>query len=110
MKSPDRSPLHGQAETLVLALLARHPAHGYQLRQELATRSHAGFDLGFGTLYPLLRSLERQGLVTAHWAKTGRLRKRREYTLTARGARALRAQTAAWRRFVAAMNRVLARS
>lgn len=51
--------LHGNAETLVLALLAEDEQYGYQLRKELATRSHHYFQFAFGRLYPLLAAMER---------------------------------------------------
>ena len=38
MKNPNRELLHGNAETLVLALLAEDECYGYQIRRELAAR------------------------------------------------------------------------
>ena len=51
---------------LVLAVLSqlREWRYGYSLRQALAGR---GLPIEEGTLYPLLRRLEGQGLLTSEW-------------------------------------------
>ena len=103
----ERKMLHGNAETLVLALLAEKPQHGYQLRKELATRSHHYFQFAFGRLYPLLAAMEQRGLVTARLVKAGKSRERRNYTITTKGLSELRKRKQKWRQFSAAMDRVL---
>lgn len=101
--------LHGNTETLVLALLAEDPQHGYQLRKELATQSHHYFQFAFGRLYPLLNAMERRGLVTARWVKAGKSRERRNYVITAKGLSELHVRKQKWRQFSNAMDRVLGR-
>jgi DNA-binding PadR family transcriptional regulator len=103
----ERKMLHGNAETLVLGLLAENAQHGYQLRKELATRSRHYFQFAFGRLYPLLAAMERRGLVTARWMKAGRSRERRKYAITAKGLAELRTRKQKWRQFSEAMNRLL---
>lgn len=51
---------------LVLAVLSRlrQPQYGYSLRQALAER---GLSIEEGTLYPLLRRLEAQGVLASEW-------------------------------------------
>jgi DNA-binding PadR family transcriptional regulator len=107
MKYLDREMLHGNAETLVLALLAEKSWHGYRLRQELAARTNDYFQMGFGRLYPLLHSMARRRLVTASDVKVGRVREQRRYVISARGRAELRERKRRWRQFCAAMNRVL---
>jgi PadR family transcriptional regulator, regulatory protein PadR len=106
----DRELLHGNGETLVLALLARGDSHGYQIRKELARRSRDYFQFRFGSLYPLLRRLERQGLVTAKWVNPGKARERRNYRITPKGRAALKECERDWHRFAQAMQLVLTRS
>ena len=106
----DRTMLHGNAETLVLAVLADRPCHGYEIRKELATRSNEHFQFAFGRLYPLLQSLERRRLVTTRQTKSALHRDCKQYALTAAGANALRTRKTRWRQFVAAMDQVLART
>jgi PadR family transcriptional regulator PadR len=107
MKTLDRELLHGNAETLVLALLAVDQSHGYQLRKELAARSHHYFQFAFGRLYPLLHGLERRGLVSAHWVKAGAARKRKQYAITAKGRAELHERIRKWQQFSTAMDLVL---
>lgn len=101
----ERTMLHGNAETLVLALLARQPQHGYQIRKELASRSQHYFQFAFGQLYPLLAEMEKRGLVTSRLMKAGRAR--RIFTITAKGLAELRLRKQKWRQFSEAMDRVL---
>ncbi len=81
---------------VVLALLAEQPQHGYQIRKELASRSHDYFKFAFGRLYPLL---------TSRLEKTGRAR--RTFTITAKGLAELRTRKQKWHQFSDAMDRIL---
>jgi PadR family transcriptional regulator, regulatory protein PadR len=79
---------------LVLAVLSRlrRPQYGYSLRQALA---EGGMPIEEGTLYPLLRRLETQGLLASEW-NTDHSPPRRYYRLSAEGKRAFAELTAAW--------------
>jgi DNA-binding PadR family transcriptional regulator len=103
----ERTMLHGNAETLVLALLAEKPQHGYQIRKESASRSHDYFQFAFGGLYPLLASMEKRRLLTSRLVKAGKSRERRNFTITAKGLAELRLRKQKWRQFSEAMNRIL---
>jgi len=90
---------------LVLAVLSqlRTPQYGYSLRQELAQR---GMPIEEGTLYPLLRRLESQGLLASQWqADDGP--PRRYYELSALGAGVYQDLTSAWGSLVSVMDRLL---
>ena len=69
---------------LVLAVLAqlRTEHYGYTLKKELNDR---GMDIDEGTLYPLLRRLEAQGLLVSEWREEDK-RNKRFYRLSADGA------------------------
>lgn len=81
--------------------------YGYQLLAELRTRTDAVIDLPEGTVYPALRRLERDGLISGRWDETDGAPRRRYYDLTVRGSRALAAGAAAWRRFASAADAIL---
>ncbi|MEQ1891866.1 MAG: PadR family transcriptional regulator [Planctomycetota bacterium] len=80
---------------LVLAVLSRLRAkqYGYSLRQALA---EGGMPIEEGTLYPLLRRLEGQGLLLSEW-DTGTAPPRRYYRLSPEGERAYAELADAWR-------------
>jgi DNA-binding PadR family transcriptional regulator len=99
--------LHGHAETLVLALLAKGEGYGYQLRKDLALRSKHYFQFSFGSLYPTLQTLEKRGLARARWVKPRGARERKSYVITAKGQTELAARKRQWRQFSSAMERVL---
>ena len=99
--------LHGNAETLVLALLAEGEGYGYQIRKDLAERSDHYFQFAFGRLYPLLRTLEDRGLAKARWVKKGTARRRKHYVLTRKGLAALKERRHKWQEFSKAMDKVL---
>ena len=70
--------------TVVLACLAilEEPRYGYAL---LETLGAAGFTVDGNTLYPLLRRLEKQGLLTSEWS-TDETRPRKFYRTSPAGA------------------------
>ena len=97
--------LRGHLESLLLACLQGGSAHGYELMQRLYTRSSGSFDLPEGTIYPVLRRLEGEGHVASKW-DDAQGRRRRVYTLTARGRRHLKEQRNDWEGFVLAIDGV----
>jgi DNA-binding PadR family transcriptional regulator len=70
----------------ILALLAKEPAHGYELRQRLVEAlGPPGQALNAGQVYVTLSRLERVGLVTAEQRDQQLSRTKRVYELTAAG-------------------------
>jgi len=69
--------------SLVLATLSQldEPKYGYSLIEDLSKR---GLEIEQGTLYPLLRRLEEQGLLESEWNVEGS-RPRRYYIISPDG-------------------------
>jgi DNA-binding PadR family transcriptional regulator len=90
---------------VVLATLSqlRAPRYGYELRQALADK---GLPIEEGTLYPLLRRLETQGVLKSEWRIDGGP-PRRYYSLNADGRKLLKKLTASWQGMNDAMDRLL---
>lgn len=88
--------LRGSTAILVLKLLEKEDMYGYQIIKELGRTSKGVFNLKEGTLYPILHSLERGGLVESYWEDTTSKRKRKYYRLTAAGQDALTVRTREW--------------
>ena len=80
--------------SVVLACLSvlREPRYGYALLDLLR---EVGIEVDGNTLYPLLRRLERQGLLTSSW-NTEESRPRKYYRVSAAGERALERLTTEW--------------
>ena len=97
----------GEFGLLLMALLAERQMYGYELLAELRTRTDAVVDLPEGTIYPALRRLEQDGLITGRWMAVPDAPRRRYYALTSDGEAALAAGRVEWRRFVRASEAVL---
>jgi transcriptional regulator len=96
----------GSAGLIVLSLLEARPRHGYELAQMIENGSGSQLQFHVSSLYPLLYRLERQGLVEGRWVEKPGERRRRYYSLTGAGKKALAAQRKTWREFVEALNRL----
>ena len=79
---------------LVALRLLETPRYGYELVRQL---TEAGFEIEEGTLYPILRRLEQQGILEASWNTEG-ARPRKYYVLSEAGKGEMAELLAAWRR------------
>jgi DNA-binding PadR family transcriptional regulator len=89
--------------SLILAVLAalREERYGYTLRGVL---EQAGLPIEEGALYPLLRRLESQGLLTSEWREEGR--NKRFYRLSPEGETLLAQLQAEWAAIGASLDRL----
>src|ERR1700687_3960792 len=80
--------------SVIVAVLAalRTERYGYTLRKALADH---GLHIDEGTLYPLLRRLESQGLLTSEWREEDK-RNKRFYQLSAEGRQILKRLLGEW--------------
>jgi len=90
---------------LIVAVLAqlRCEQYGYTLRTALADD---GLAIDEGTLYPLLRRLETQGLLVSQWREEDK-RNKRFYRLSAEGELILKQLLAEWESINASLNKIL---
>jgi len=91
---------------LVLAVLSQlsQPKYGYSLREALEQQ---GMPIEEGTLYPLIRRLESQGLLTSEWRiESGR--PRRYYWLSELGKDLYANLKVSWRQLNTTMDRLIA--
>ena len=90
---------------VVLAVLSQMDTarYGYSLIQQLAEK---GLDIEEGTLYPLLRRLEKQGLLESKW-DTGEARPRKYYHISPAGHDVLNTLSMDWFETVDVMRRIL---
>jgi PadR family transcriptional regulator PadR len=90
---------------LIVAVLAqlRTEQYGYTLRKALADD---GLAIDEGTLYPLLRRLESQGLLVSQWREEDK-RNKRFYRLSPTGAEILDQLLNEWQRINVSLNKIL---
>jgi PadR family transcriptional regulator PadR len=93
----------GVLEMCVLALLSRDDGYAY----DIADRLSQLIGMGEGTIYPLMRRLQSDGLVKTYLAESESGPSRKYYQLTKAGRTALAAQMAEWRSFIGAVANVL---
>jgi PadR family transcriptional regulator PadR len=93
----------GALELCVLALLARRESYAYEIASTLAN----GVDMGEGTIYPLMRRMQGDGLVDTRLAESNSGPSRKYYRLTPAGRAAFETHKRDWRAFVGAVNALL---
>ena len=91
--------------SLILAVLAqlRTEQYGYTLRKALAEH---GMAIDEGTLYPLLRRLESQGLLDSEWREEDK-RNKRFYVLSSNGKQLLKQLLAEWKSIDQSLNGIV---
>ena len=91
--------------TLILSVLSRlgEPKYGYSLVQELSDK---GIEIDAGTLYPLLRRLEKQELLESSWELTDS-RPRRYYFLSETGKEVYKRLCEEWRKMVTSIDNLI---
>ena len=90
----------GALELCVLALLARRESYAYEIANTLAER----VGMGEGTIYPLMRRMQGDGLVATWLVESTSGPSRKYYRLTAAGRIAYQARSREWRSFVDAVD------
>lgn len=100
----------GTLDLLILQTLKAGPMHGYAIGKWISERTGGTYDLEEGVLYPALHRLNGKGWVKGEWGETDTGRRARFYSLTAKGLRALRKETARWEEHMRAVAAVLGRS
>ena len=99
--------VQGTLHMLILKTLALEPMHGFGIGVRLEQISRGVFQVNAGSLFPALRRLERDGLITADWRVTENNRRAKYYTLTAAGRARLKRETRDWATQSSAIARIL---
>ena len=74
-------------ELAVLGLLKERPMHGYQLSRELGESLGGLWRVSYGSLYPTLRRLERDGAIESEAGDERGARRKKVYRITPAGER-----------------------
>ena len=82
---------------MMLSFLSDEDKYGYEMVLELSHRPNNTFELMEGTLHPLLRALEKSGVIYSYLRTSPRGRSRRYYALTELGKGCLQEKAKEWR-------------
>jgi PadR family transcriptional regulator PadR len=99
--------IRGTLEMLVLKVLDLGPMHGWGISERIQSLSQDALSFSQGSLYPVLARLQREGMITASWARTENNRRAKYYRLTPEGAARLTAEHANWRRLRSAVDWIM---
>jgi PadR family transcriptional regulator len=107
MATRDGDLVQGSLDMLVLKALIWGPRHGFEVMRWIRQISGGDLQLEEGALYPALHRLAARGWADAAWGVSEAGRQAKFYTLTEAGRRHLDVEASSWRRYVAAVARVL---
>ena len=96
----------GSAEMLVLSLLEQRARHGYEIAKLIEQRSNGVLTFHAASLYPLLYRMEARKLIQGRWIEKAGQRRKRHYSITPAGKRALAERRSGWNAFIGALVRV----
>jgi PadR family transcriptional regulator len=99
--------VQGTLDLLILRVIALEAMHGWAIAQRIRQMSRDELRVGQSALYPALHKLEQQGWIEAEWATSENNRRAKYYRLTAAGRKALKAETAQWKRLSTAISLVV---
>jgi PadR family transcriptional regulator PadR len=85
----------GAISLAILAVISMGESYGYNIMQKLEEQYNA-LQIEPSTTYPLLRRLEKRGILEGNWVKEGG-RRRRLYYVTKEGKRILKRMVGSWR-------------
>jgi PadR family transcriptional regulator PadR len=99
--------LQGTLNMMVLQVLSRTKANGYEIAKRIEERSDEALHIDHGSLYPALRRLESNGLIKAKFEISPTNRKARYYELTPAGRKQIDIERERWRAAAHAITRVM---
>ena len=102
----EKSFITGSARLYVLSVLSGGPRHGYGILKEIRDRSGDCCTIAAGTIYPILRELERDGYITSSKGTVGG-RVRVTYAITDEGRELFESGLAKWETHVAGAKKIL---
>jgi DNA-binding PadR family transcriptional regulator len=96
----------GAVPLTILALVNKSPAYGYELVKQLEDTT-SFIQLEQGTVYPLLRRLEKRGILRSEWNYNDPTKPRKYYRLTPDGEKTLTLMVQSWIQLSEEMKEIL---
>lgn len=99
--------VQGTVDVLILQTLSWGAMHGYAVTRWIEDRTDGVLAIEDAALYQALHRMERRGWIESEWGLSENNRRAKYYKLTRTGRRQLAERTKTWRRYAAAVDRVL---
>jgi transcriptional regulator len=99
--------LQGTADLLILRALQGGSAHGYAISRWVRERTEGVLAIEDAALYQALHRLEARGWIEAEWGLSENNRKAKYYALTVAGRQQVRSEVSLWKRYAAAVFKVI---
>lgn len=103
-----RGLLPGTVDLVILQTLTRGPMHGFAVSRSVRARSDGELTLQDSALYQALHRMEKAGWIEAEWGVSDKGRRAKYYRLTDAGRGQLEREVGFWKRYSAAVFKVLA--
>lgn len=84
------------SKPIILSILLSGESYGYQILQRVRRVSGGSMEWSSAMLYPVLRRMEKDGLIRSEWRVSPENRMRKYYTLTDLGRKELEVERARW--------------
>ncbi|WP_078598388.1 PadR family transcriptional regulator [Evansella clarkii] len=81
----DREQWKGNMDLLILSILRQDDAYGFQIISKVNKLSEGSYQLSEGTLYSVLKRLERKKAISSYWGDESQGGRRKYYTITPLG-------------------------
>lgn len=108
MRADDsRGLLPGTVDLVILQTLTAGPKHGFSVSRSIRARSGGTLELRDAALYQALHRMEGSGWVEAEWGISEKGKRAKFYRLTPAGLKQLKREEGFWRRYAAAVFKVL---
>ena len=99
--------LKGSTGTMILQLLSEQDMYGYMIIGQIESRSDSVFHMSEGSLYPILHTMEKEGLLQSYRQMSESGKERKYYRITAKGRLQLELKLDEWKLFSSSVSKVL---
>ena len=99
--------IKGSIKFVILSMLEKQQMHGYGLIQTAHQKTKGFFQWRQSAVYTALHKMEKARLIKSKWKPAGPSRKRKYYSLTAKGKELLMANRTVWLAFSDSMNKLI---
>jgi DNA-binding PadR family transcriptional regulator len=99
--------LRGHTDTIVLNILRRGDAYGFEIYNTILNRTGEQYELKETTLYSSYKRLEQEGCITSYWGDETQGARRRYYRITPKGLEQYRQSILDWEFTQRILNKLL---